>query len=196
VLDLVGLETGERVLDIGCGTGGLALAAKRRVGNGGGVRGIDPSEEMIEAARAKARRAGLDVQFDVGVAQELPLADASVDRVVTTLVLHHLPRDALVGAFREIRRVLVPGGSFLAVDLDLSSPSNPRHGPHAHAHAAGASFDLDAIASQAGHLGFELADSGPVTFRFARFERMRYVLLAPVPEPSSSTMRPSPSAVS
>jgi SAM-dependent methyltransferase len=193
VLDLVGLEPGERMLDIGCGTGGLALAAKRRVGDGGVVHGIDPSEEMIEAARAKARRASADVRFEVGVAQELELPDASVDRAAATLVLHHLPHDALVGAFGEIRRVLAPDGRFLAVDLDLSDPANSPRGPHAHAHGDRASFDLDAIAAAAGHLGFDVVDTGPVAFRFARFERMRYVLLETDPS-SASTIRPSPSS--
>ena len=196
VLDLVGLGPGERVLDIGCGTGGLALAAQRRVGASGVVHGIDPSEEMIDAARAKARRANLEVRFDVGVAQDLPLADASVDRVVATLMLHHLSHEALVGTLREVRRVLVPEGRFLGVDIDLSDPANPRRGPHAHAHAAGASFDLDSIAAAAAHLGLEAVGSGPVEFRLARFERMHYVLLAPAPARSSSTILPSPSSVS
>ena len=194
VLDLVGLEPGERVLDIGCGTGGLALAAKRRVGDEGVVHGIDPSAEMIEAARTKARRASVDVRFEVGGAQKLGLPDASVDRVVTTLVLHHLPHDALVGAFGEIRRVLAPGGRLLAVDLDLSDPANSPRGPHAHAHGDRTSFDLDAIAAAAGNLGFEVVDSAPIAFRFARFERMRYVLLAPAAPSSASTIRPSPSS--
>jgi ubiquinone/menaquinone biosynthesis C-methylase UbiE len=196
VLDLAGVEPGDRVLDIGCGTGGLALAAKRRVGESGVTHGIDPSEEMIAAARAKARRARLDVRFDVGVAQELPLTDASVDRVVSTLMLHHLSHDALMGTLREVQRVLVPEGRFLGVDIDLSDPSNPRHGPHAHAHAAGARFDLDAIAAAAAHLGLEVVDSGPVAFRLARFERMRYLLLASAAHRSSSTILPSPSSVS
>lgn len=177
VLDLARLEPGERVLDVGCGTGGLALAAKRRVGAAGVVHGIDPSEEMIEAARAKARRAGLEIRFDVGAAQGLERPDASFDAVLATLVLHHLPHDALVAALREIVRVLAPGGRFLAVDIDLADPANPRGSPHAHAHRAGARFDLRDIARGADRLGLRLEDEGSPGFRLARFERMRYVLL-------------------
>jgi ubiquinone/menaquinone biosynthesis C-methylase UbiE len=175
LVDLARLSDGDDVLDLGCGTGSLALAAKRRVG-AGQVHGIDPSAEMIDAARRKARRRRLDVSFEVGIAQELRLADASVDAVLATLVLHHLPHDALVQSLREVKRVLRPGGRFLAVDLDLSHPDNPRGSPHAHAHRIGAHFDLDDTAALATHLGFEIAESGPVAFKLVRFERMRYVL--------------------
>ena len=178
MLDLARLAEGERVLDIGCGTGSLALAAKRRVGAAGDVRAIDPSAEMIAAARRKARRARLEVGLEVGVAQALELADASVDVVFATLVLHHLPHDDLVQSFREIRRVLAPGGRFLAVDIDLDDPSNPHGSPHAHAHRLGARFDLGEVTALAGHLGLELVESGRLAFRLRRFESMRYALLS------------------
>ena len=178
MLDLARLAGGERVLDVGCGTGSLAVAAKRRVGTAGGVRAIDPSPELIAAAQRKARRARLDVGFEVGVAQALELADASVDVVFATLVLHHLPHDDLVQSFREIRRVLAPGGRFLAVDIDLDDPSNPQGSPHAHAHRLGVRFDLEEVTALAGHLGLELVESGSMAFRLRRFERMRYALLS------------------
>ena len=178
MLDLARLAEGERVLDIGCGTGSLALAAKRRVGAAGDVRAIDPSAEMIAAARRKARRARLEVGLEVGVAQALELADASVDAVFATLVLHHLPHEDLVQSFREIRRVLAPGGRFLAVDIDLDDPSNPRGSPHAHAHRLGARFDLGEVTALAGHLGLGLAETGRLAFRLRRFESMRYALLS------------------
>jgi ubiquinone/menaquinone biosynthesis C-methylase UbiE len=178
LLDLARVTSGERVLDVGCGTGGLALAAKRRVGPAGVVHGIDPSAEMIEAARRKARRSRLDVRFETGFAQELALPSASVDAVLATLMLHHLPHDVLVSSLREIARVLVPGGRFLAVDLDLDDPSNPSGSPHAHAHRVGAQFDLRDVALLAADAGLELIEEGPVAFRLARFERMLYALLA------------------
>lgn len=179
LVELARLAEGERALDLGCGTGGLALAAKRRVGPEGDVQGIDPSEQMIERARRKARRAGLDVRFEVGVAQELPLADGSVDAVLSSLVLHHLPHDDLARALREIRRVLAPGGRFLAADLDLGHPDNPRGSPHAHARRIGAHFDLGDVAKLAEHVGLEVVESGPVAFRLVRFERMRYLRAHP-----------------
>ena len=178
MLDLARLAEAEHVLDIGCGTGSLALAAKRRVGKTGDVYAIDPSPELIAAARRKARFARLEVAFEIGGAQSLDLPDASVDVVFATLVLHHLPHEDLVQSFREIRRVLVPGGRFLAIEIDLDDPSNPRGSPHAHAHRVGARFDLAEVAALAGQIGLEAVDAGPIQFRLRRFERMRYVLLS------------------
>jgi ribosomal protein L11 methylase PrmA len=109
-LDIAGVVAGEAVLDVGCGTGTLALAAKRRVGASGSVRGIDASEEMIDRARAKSARCGLPVTFEVAAAQSLPFADAAFDVVLCSLAVHHLPEDARVGALAEMRRVLKPEG--------------------------------------------------------------------------------------
>lgn len=176
IAELARIREGERVVDVGCGTGGLAIAAKRRVGSSGVVHGVDPSREMIDRASGKARRARLEVRFATGIAQELPLPDSSVDVVMAALVLHHLPHDALPDSLREIRRVLVPGGRFLAVDIDLDDPSNPRGSPHAHARKVGATFDLDHVAALAQHVGLEVDESGPLRFRLVRLERLRYVL--------------------
>jgi ubiquinone/menaquinone biosynthesis C-methylase UbiE len=180
LFELAGLAEGESVLDVGCGTGSLAIAAKSRVGPAGRASGIDPSAEMIERGRRKARRARLDVELDTGVGQELPYPDASFDAVFATLMLHHLSPENRERTLVEIARVLAPGGRVLAVDLDLSHPDNPRHGPHAHAHAhahgAPPPFDLAAAAHALLRLGLTIAGHGPVAFRYARFERMQYVL--------------------
>ena len=176
LVELARVREGEVVLDVGCGTGSLALAAKRRVGPVGVVHAIDASPEMVARARRKAARARLNVRVEVRTAQELPLADGSVDAVLATLVLHHLPGDDLVRALREVRRVLAPGGRFLAVELDLDHPENPRGSPHAHAHGAGAHFDLADVAKLAADAGLEVVETGPLPFRLLRFERMRYLL--------------------
>ncbi len=177
VVELARLAAGESVLDLGCGTGTQAIVAKRRVGSSGSVHAIDPSPEMIERARRKARRAGVEVVFETAVAQELPFPDATFDAVLTTLTLHHLPPDALHRSVGQIRRVLKPRGRLLAVDLDLDHPANPRGSPHAHAHGSGA-FDLATVESLLSHSGFEIVQTGPVAFRLVRFERMQYVLAA------------------
>src|SRR5512138_146050 len=75
LLRLGRIENGESVLDVGCGTGTLAIAAKRRVGSAGRVCGIDASPEMIARARKKADKAGLEIAFDTGVAEALPFHD-------------------------------------------------------------------------------------------------------------------------
>jgi predicted TPR repeat methyltransferase len=108
-LDIAGVAAAEHVLDVCCGTGTLALAARRRVGAGGLVHGVDASEEMIARARAKSARSGLPVTFEFATAQSLPFPDAMFDVVLCTLALHHLSEDARGAAIAEMRRVVKPG---------------------------------------------------------------------------------------
>ncbi len=167
ILDHARVEAGDRVLDVGCGTGTLALAAKRRVGPEGAVHGIDPSEEMVARAKAKALREGLAVTFEVASAQKLPFDDASFDVVLSSLMLHHLPDLARKDAVREIRRVLKPHGRLLVVELIqkpglLSSlmPARLSHGKQ-HSHA----FDDARTLMKEG--GFDEVASGAFQWRFA-----------------------------
>ena len=114
---LAGVAPGESVLDVGCGTGTLAIMAKAKAGAGGEVHGVDAAPEMIEVAREKAAKRRVDVQFRVGLIEELPFPDDEFDIVLSTFMLHHLPDDLKRQGFAEIHRVLKPGGRFLAVDL-------------------------------------------------------------------------------
>ena len=157
LLQLAHLAPGESVLDIGCGTGTLAIAAKRRVGASGAVHGIDASPEMIARARHKSKRAGLDVAFEIALAQSLPFPDARFDVVLSTVMLHHLRRAAREEAVREARRVLKPGGRLLAVDFVKSSGK----GLLAHFHRHGRVDPRDLIALVTG-AGLNVIDSGPV----------------------------------
>ena len=116
MLDLARVSAGESVLDIGCGTGTLAIAAKRRVGNGR-VAGIDPSPAMIERARKKASRGKIDVQLEVAFAQELPFPDESFDVVLSTVMLHHVPKKERLGVVTEAARVTKRRGRVLLVDF-------------------------------------------------------------------------------
>jgi len=129
------LQPGESVLDVGCGTGSLAIAAKRHVGVTGSVYGIDPSPPMIARARHKAGKAGADVVFDNGLAESLPFPDARFDVVLSTVMLHHLPRKARQQGVAEMRRVLKPGGRLLAVEFGGAAPRGK--GPIAHLHRHG-----------------------------------------------------------
>lgn len=122
-LELAGVASGDSVLDVGCGTGSLAIAAKAKAGPDGEVHGIDAAPEMIEVARQKAGKKGLDVGFQVGLIEEMPFPDGQFDIVLNSFVLHHLPHDLKRKGFAEIRRVLKPGGRFLAADLAGRSDS-------------------------------------------------------------------------
>lgn len=168
---LARLAPGERVLDIGCGTGSLALVARRRVGTAGSVVGVDPSPEMIERATRKAARAGLDVRFERAVAEALPFPDAHFDVVLSTLMLHHLPRPARQQCAREIRRVLKPGGRVMVVDF--GRPQDKK-GFLAHVHRHG-HVDPREIAALAEAAGLRPIDSGAVGFSSLQY------LLAVVP---------------
>lgn len=92
------LRQGEALLDVGCGTGSLALVAKRMVGPAGWVHGIDASAPMITRAKSKATRRGIDAHFDVASADALPFADRTFDIAVSTVMLHHLPKTTRVVA--------------------------------------------------------------------------------------------------
>jgi SAM-dependent methyltransferase len=102
---------GRRVLDLGCGTGTLAAALAER---GAKVWGVDPSEEMLTEARRRGR-AGPGLAFKLGAAEALPFKDGWFERAVSRLVLHLVDRPA---AFRELARVLAPGGRFVAATFD------------------------------------------------------------------------------
>ena len=104
------------VLDIGCGTGTFAVAIKQRHGDAE-VFGLDPDAKALARARRKAARVGIAVQFDQGFSDGLPYADASFDRVFSSLMFHHLSRAAKEGTLREVLRVLRPGAELHLLDF-------------------------------------------------------------------------------
>lgn len=116
------VERGDRVIDLACGTGDIALLAAVR---GGSVTGVDITPRMVELARAKARRARHDEgiwpipQFLIGDMSAVPLPDASVDVVTSGYGLRNVP--VLEQALDEITRVLKPGGRFVALDFNRPS---------------------------------------------------------------------------
>lgn len=110
IADLIDYQPGESVLDVGCGTGTLALVAQERVGSAGSVHGIDPAPRQIARARAKASQQGLSVNFQLGVIERLPFPDQTFNVVQSTFMIDHVPEDLQRQGFKEIARVLKPGG--------------------------------------------------------------------------------------
>lgn len=110
------IKPSDNVLDVGCGTGEVALLAKT-CAKDGKVYGIDPAPEMIAVARNKAARKKLDIDFRVGVIESLPFPDSSIDVVTSSLMMHHLPDDLKRRGLDEVYRVLKPGGCLLIADF-------------------------------------------------------------------------------
>ena len=161
------LRPGERVLDVGCGTGSLAIVAKQQVGPTGEVVGIDASTEMVERAAAKATKGGADVTFTHAVVEALPFPDARFDVVLSTLMLHHLPRTARQQCAREIRRVLAPTGRALVVDFEHSEET----GFLSHLHRRHGHIDTRNVVALLEQAGFRCTETGAVGF-----SSLQYVL--------------------
>jgi len=157
-LGLAHLSAGESVLDIGCGTGTLAIAAKRQVGPNGRVHGIDASSEMIRRASRKASKAGTDVAFQTALVESLPFRDGTFDVVLSTLMLHHLPGTLRSQCAAEVRRVLKPGGRLLAIDFG-TSPGEKGIVAHFHRHGH---INLSEMAAIFRGAGLQISESGPV----------------------------------
>jgi demethylmenaquinone methyltransferase/2-methoxy-6-polyprenyl-1,4-benzoquinol methylase/phosphoethanolamine N-methyltransferase len=170
MLDKAGLKPGSRVLDVGCGTGSLALKAKERVGSTGMVAGIDASPEMIEVALEKARRAGVEIDFRLEVVEKLPFADQTFDTVLSSLMMHHLPDDLKRQGLAEIRRVLKPGGSLVIVDFKRPETRLSRLlMPFMLHHSIPVGIqDLGALLADAGFESIELSDTQIKAFGYLR----------------------------
>jgi ubiquinone/menaquinone biosynthesis C-methylase UbiE len=115
LLEHARIKDGESVLDLGCGTGTLAVAIKHGRPKAK-VSGLDADRASLVRARRKAKDAGVDIEFQRGLANELPYAARSFDTVVSTLFFHHLRDEAKADAAEEIRRVLRLGGRVLIAD--------------------------------------------------------------------------------
>jgi ubiquinone/menaquinone biosynthesis C-methylase UbiE len=116
LIEQAGIKSGFRVLDIGCGTGSMAILIKQMHPEAE-VVGIDPDPDALAVSVRKAKRARLPVEFDRGFADHMPYADASFDRVFSSFMFHHLAAAEKSATLAEVRRVLKVGGSLHLLDF-------------------------------------------------------------------------------
>ena len=166
LLGLAHLKPGESVLDVGCGTGTLAIVARRHVGPAGDVTGIDASPEMLARAERKAKK-GAAVLFKRAAAQALPFPNAQFDAVFATVMFHHLPRKGREECAGEKRRVMKPGGRVLIVDF--AAPARRRSDLLRHFHRRHGHVNLDDIVATLEAAGLTIVNRGAVQFRNLQF---------------------------
>jgi len=163
-LALAGIREGEVVVDLGCGGGMDVFLAARKVGTSGRVIGIDMTTEMLERARAGRQKLGLtNVEFHQSTIENLPLADNSVDCVISNCVINLVPDKLAV--FREILRVLKPGGRVALSDIALKQelPSEVKQSVQAYVGCISGAILIDeyrSLLEQAGFASVVVTDTG------------------------------------
>jgi ubiquinone/menaquinone biosynthesis C-methylase UbiE len=171
-VELASLQPGEQALDVGCGTGTLALAVARRVGASGRVSGIDPSAQQIARARVKTARRHVPIEFRIAVIEELPFPDQTFDVVFSTLMMHHLPGPLKRQGLTEIARVLKPSGRLVIGDFVRKLD---RTGPAAHFHAGGTNMvELSSFLTESGFDNIKTESLQPK--RYSAFPGAGFVL--------------------
>ncbi|MGH3951732.1 MAG: class I SAM-dependent methyltransferase [Pseudonocardiaceae bacterium] len=133
-VELAGIEPGQSVADVGCGTGNLSFAVLAAQ-PGARVTGLDPDGDALRRAARKARRRGVALTLVQGYADRLPAENASLDHVVSSLALHHVDDDGRIAFARDALRALRPAARVTVVDFGGPAPNvDAGHPTHHHGH--------------------------------------------------------------
>ena len=116
LIEQAAIQPGQQVLDLGCGTGTLAIMAKQSQPSAE-VTGLDADPDMLKVARHKSSERKAHVKFDVGFTNKLPYPDSSFDRVMSSIMIHHLKTPEKITTAGEVFRVLKPGGELHIIDF-------------------------------------------------------------------------------
>jgi len=116
LIEQADIQPGQRVMDLGCGTGTLAIMVKQAQPDAE-VVGLDADSDMLKVARYKSANGKSEVKFDVGFTNDLPYPDASFDRVLSSIMIHHLKTPDKEKTAHEVYRVLKPGGQLHIIDF-------------------------------------------------------------------------------
>jgi ubiquinone/menaquinone biosynthesis C-methylase UbiE len=125
-VNLAGVKPGDSVLEVGCGTGTLTLAAKRKAGASGKVFGIDLIPGMVELSQRKAAQANEEITFQSGSIDNIPFSENQFNVVMCSFMIFHMSEGVRRKGFAEIHRVLTPGGRLFIVDSALPTQPLPR----------------------------------------------------------------------
>jgi arsenite methyltransferase len=152
---LLALRPGQSVLDLGCGAGIDCFLAAKQVGPRGSVLGVDMTPAMISRARENARKGGYtNVEFRLGEIEHLPVADRSVDVVISNCVVNLAPDQGAV--YREAYRVLRPGGTLAVSDVVATRPipEEEREDPVLWSACSSGALEVEPLASLLRQVGF------------------------------------------
>jgi ubiquinone/menaquinone biosynthesis C-methylase UbiE len=173
-VSLAQVKPGDCVLEVGCGTGTLTLAAKRRTGPSGQVFGIDILPGMIDLSQRKAAEANEEIAFQLGSIDNIPFFENEFDVVMCSFMIFHMSEDIRRKGIAEIYRVLKPQGRLLVLDLAL--PAQPVQRAIARKLFGGMlQHDLQELLPLMNASGFSAVESGSAKFRILGLSVLGFV---------------------
>lgn len=173
-ISLAGVKPGDSVLEVGCGTGTLSLAAKRRAGPSGKVCGIDVIPLMIELSQRKAEQAGEEITFQLASIADIPFPENTFDAVMCSFMIFHMSEKVRQKGMAEIHRVLKPNGRLLV--LDTATPTRPLLKAFVKMFTGGElPPDLHQLPPLMALSGFSKIEIAPANFRLLGFSPLTFV---------------------